>query len=213
MRFETSPAAPASGGGGTRANRARTDVERRATTMATEGLATALDSLHPAIACRSSTLYLADPRILSLTTSRPLRLFPSGLAGGWLLSVDPWDERGPYLVYPATGQNTRARTGKPSATQDPDLPFADVIGHSRLRLLTDLHLPRTTTELARRHFMSASTVSYHLSRLHRAGLLTRTRSAHRVHYRRTPQADQLLQPAEDPPSAGHASAPSAVVSV
>ncbi|MEU0005776.1 MarR family transcriptional regulator [Streptomyces sp. NPDC006314] len=161
------------------------------------GLGAALSSLHPAVTYQSGSLYLADSRALDVTTTRPLSLFPSSLAASWLLSVDPWDERGPFLIYPAHPRRSKAgRTTRQPAVHPPDAPFAQVIGHSRLTLLDDLQLPRTTTELADRHFMSASTVSYHLTRLHRAGLLTRSRSAHRVYYRRTPQADLMFLPSE-----------------
>ncbi|MET8243199.1 helix-turn-helix domain-containing protein [Streptomyces sp. NPDC005202] len=67
-----------------------------------------------------------------------------------------------------------------------------MIGQARLVLLTDLGSPRTTTELAERQHMSASTVSYHLLRLHRVGLLNRMREGSRVYYQRTSEADRLV---------------------
>jgi DNA-binding transcriptional ArsR family regulator len=71
-------------------------------------------------------------------------------------------------------------------------PLGEVIGQARLMLLRDLGRPRTTSELAERHRMSASTVSYHLLRLHRVGLLGRSREGSRVYYRRTPEAEGML---------------------
>ncbi|GHD98281.1 hypothetical protein GCM10010339_04830 [Streptomyces alanosinicus] len=68
-----------------------------------------------------------------------------------------------------------------------------MIGQARFLLLSDLGSPCTTTELARRHHMSASTVSYHLLRLHRVGLLHRTREGSKVYYQRTEQADRLVE--------------------
>ncbi|MFF0000858.1 helix-turn-helix domain-containing protein [Streptomyces avermitilis] len=188
--------------------RATADIEHRAIASATTGLAAGLNSLHPTITYRSAALNLDDDRHAAITTSHPLSLFPSSMAATWLLSVDPWDERGPYLIYPA-----EAHPDSPAHAHHPrDTPHADVIGHSRLTLLTDLHTSRTTTELAQRHYMSPSTVSYHLSRLLRAGLLTRTRSAHRVYYHRTQQADLLLNPADAPPREKRHSVLSAVLS-
>jgi DNA-binding transcriptional ArsR family regulator len=84
------------------------------------------------------------------------------------------------LIYPAR-RHPDAHT---PARESVD-PWADVLGRSRVSLLADLATPRTTTELAERHGMSASTVSYHLSRLHRAGLVLRKRQGKHVLYRRT----------------------------
>ncbi|MEV4615515.1 winged helix-turn-helix domain-containing protein [Kitasatospora sp. NPDC049258] len=55
-----------------------------------------------------------------------------------------------------------------------------------------LETPRTTTELAERHWLAASTVSYHLGVLHRSGLLVKTRTRHRVLYQQTARAKGLL---------------------
>jgi DNA-binding transcriptional ArsR family regulator len=59
-------------------------------------------------------------------------------------------------------------------------------------LLADLELSRSTTDLAARHQLSPATVSYHLGRLHRAGLLSRRRDGYQVLYRRNRRADELL---------------------
>ncbi|MEU4208553.1 hypothetical protein AB0F13_00890 [Streptomyces sp. NPDC026206] len=179
--------------------RAEADIEQRAMACATAGLAQALGSLHPTVTYRSATLVLADRRQISTTTSKGVTLFPSSLAASWLLSVDPWDERGPYLIYPARPEPVETtRADGPHTARPREKSLADIIGPSRLSLLHDLETPRTTTELAHRHFMSTSTASYHLVRLHRAGFLTRTREAHRVYYRRTSQADRLFHSAAEP---------------
>ncbi|MFG2827909.1 helix-turn-helix domain-containing protein [Streptomyces sp. NPDC048434] len=59
-------------------------------------------------------------------------------------------------------------------------------------LLRSLDRPCTTTRLAAVHHLSPSTVSYHLTRLHRAGLLTRLGDGSNVRYQRTGEADRLL---------------------
>ncbi|MGV4983244.1 ArsR/SmtB family transcription factor [Streptomyces sp. NRAIS4] len=57
---------------------------------------------------------------------------------------------------------------------------AALLGVTRARLLSGLQIPRSTAELSERHFLAASTISYHLSILHRSGLVTRTRAQHRI---------------------------------
>ncbi|MFJ8390403.1 ArsR/SmtB family transcription factor [Streptomyces sp. NPDC094438] len=63
-----------------------------------------------------------------------------------------------------------------------------MLGHTRLELLQGLGRPRTTTEFASLHHLTPATISYHLTRLHRAGLLTRRRDRHRVFYQRSIKA-------------------------
>ncbi|MEU3822000.1 helix-turn-helix domain-containing protein [Streptomyces sp. NPDC030392] len=207
--------------------RAEADLEARARHVAGAGLGEALSSLHPAIAYRAGSLRLCAERRLDVRAGGGLLLFPSPLARSWLLSVDPWRERGPYLIYPAgapgpaaarspaaaRGPAARDRDGATGgrvaagpatacpATDGPAGSLGSLVGPARLQLLADLALPRTTTELARRHQLSASTVSYHLSRLHRAGLVTRTRQANRVYYERSGSAAVLLDEGADTPGA------------
>jgi DNA-binding transcriptional ArsR family regulator len=61
---------------------------------------------------------------------------------------------------------------------------AELIGHTRARILTLLERPQTTADLAARLSLSPSTVSYHLGVLYRAGLLERRRDRRRVVYTR-----------------------------
>ncbi|WP_202034911.1 ArsR/SmtB family transcription factor [Streptomyces albus subsp. chlorinus] len=91
----------------------------------------------------------------------------------------PRGQRPAFLVHP-TGTGTAA-----ALSEDADRSLEGVIGPTRHALLAGLDVPRTTTELAALHHLSPPTVSYHLSLLHRAGLLTRTRARHRVYYQRT----------------------------
>jgi DNA-binding transcriptional ArsR family regulator len=68
-----------------------------------------------------------------------------------------------------------------------------VVGAVRAALLSDLGCARSTAELARRHTVAASTVSYHLTALHRAELVIRRREGRYVLYQRTPRADVLCE--------------------
>ncbi|WP_290056392.1 ArsR/SmtB family transcription factor, partial [Amycolatopsis solani] len=63
---------------------------------------------------------------------------------------------------------------------------------ARAALLADLDTARPTAELAARTGYSPGTVSYHLSALHRAGLVSKARDGRYVLYRRTAQAVVLL---------------------
>ncbi|MFD6230030.1 ArsR/SmtB family transcription factor [Streptomyces sp. NPDC060232] len=168
-------------------SRAEDDLDHRARTLARCGLTTVLNALHPAISCGTTTLNISSLRQIDVVADGRITLFPSPLATKWLLSIDPWGQRGPYLIYPVPAEGAAPRT-----STGPAHPLAEVIGASRFVLLTALEAPRTTTELAERHHFSASTVSYHLAHLHRTGLVTRERAGKRVYYRRTAKAATLL---------------------
>ncbi|GAA2617588.1 ArsR/SmtB family transcription factor [Streptomyces tubercidicus] len=162
------------------------DIEHRARRIARSGLSAVLNSLHQDIAYRSGTLHLASEHRIEVSGTTDLTLFPSAVAHSWLISVDPWQERGIYLIYP-----TRGALGPDRMTEGADPPMGSVLGHSRSTLLAGLALPRTTTQLADRHHLSPSTVSYHLSHLLHAGLVSRVRERNRVYYRRTAHGERI----------------------
>jgi DNA-binding transcriptional ArsR family regulator len=70
-----------------------------------------------------------------------------------------------------------------------------VVGDARAALLADLETARSTTELAARTGYAPGTVSYHLSALHRAKLVTKIRAGRYVLYQRTAQAAGLVEEA------------------
>ena len=165
------------------------DIRHRAASMARRGLSATLNSLHPAFSYDSGALHIQDDRTWSLFECTRIVLHPSALVTTWMLRHDPWGESGTHLAYPV-GTGAKVDHGvERSMVVD---PLGQVIGEARQLLLADLGSSRTTTELAERHHMSASTVSYHLLRLHRVGLLNRTREGSRVYYQRTPEADRLV---------------------
>ncbi len=165
------------------------DLECRAQTIARKGLGAALDALHPSIAYREGALHMRTPQDLGTTSARRISFFPSPLVVNWMMSIDPWHERGVYLIYP-----THRPDGRPLRTRAEPAghPLADVMGRSRFDLLVTLGSPRTTTELATLHRFGKSTISYHLSHLHRGGLVSRVRTGKQVYYQRTDTADRLL---------------------
>jgi DNA-binding transcriptional ArsR family regulator len=153
------------------ASQAEADVEHRARAAARAGLGTVLDNLHPAIAYHDETIRLSGSREADVEGVERITLYPTALTWMYLADIEPG---GAGVSYPA-----RALGG---ADQHDDQALADVLGHTRLALLTSLRKPHTTSELAELHHLSRSTVSYHLARLNRAGLVTRVRSGNSVYY-------------------------------
>jgi len=88
------------------------------------------------------------------------------------------------VIYPVAGLGT---TPRPRTST-----LVDLVGASRARILHDLDRPRSTTELSRRHQLSASTVSYHLGVLLDAGMVHRTRRGLAVEYARSARGDTLV---------------------
>ncbi|WP_189218099.1 helix-turn-helix domain-containing protein [Streptomyces ruber] len=168
--------------------RMESDIRHRAASMARLGLSATLDSLHPSLTYASGALRIRDDRSCDLLESRRIVLHPSPVVKTWMLRDDPWGGSGTHLAY-SIGTGMQDDHPETSSVTD---PLGQVIGEARQSLLCDLGSPRTTTELAERHHMSASTVSYHLLRLYRVGLLNRTREGSRVYYQRTPEADRLV---------------------
>ncbi|WP_251094976.1 DUF5937 family protein [Streptomyces sp. Caat 7-52] len=91
----------------------------------------------------------------------------------------PWQ---PTLVYPARGIAglwTAAGARVPEA-------LVRLLGRNRAAVLTALDEPATTSALAHRLGLAASSVSAHLTVLRDTGLLTARRYGHQVLYERTP---------------------------
>ncbi|MGW8642535.1 ArsR/SmtB family transcription factor [Micromonospora chalcea] len=70
-----------------------------------------------------------------------------------------------------------------------------MVGGGRAALLNLLDAATTTTDLARLTGLSAGNVSQHLSALHAAGLVTRSRAGRHVLYRNTEVGAALLRAA------------------
>ena len=68
-----------------------------------------------------------------------------------------------------------------------------LLGAPRVRLLTALRSPATTTALARRLGVTPSAVSQHLAVLHRGGLVSKQRSGRAVLYQSTALGLALLE--------------------
>ncbi|WP_168724094.1 helix-turn-helix domain-containing protein [Streptomyces sp. A1499] len=168
---------------------AEADITHRAGITVRHGLGAAISSLHPAVAYDEHTIRLDGDVDDETDQVGGVTLIPSWFAHRWYLGPDPHCPHGRYLIYPT------ARSGIPRrpAAEGTAEVLGEVLGHTRLMLLASLCHPRTTTRLAARHHLSPSTVSYHLTRLYRAGLLAPTRAGASVRYRRTAEAGGLLQ--------------------
>lgn len=99
------------------------------------------------------------------------------------------------MTYPARG---RAAEVDPAAGAD----LARLVGDGRARMLLELRVPATSTELARILGVSLGTVSAHLAGLRSAGTIAGVRSGRTVRYRLGPRGRDLLAafgvPASDP---------------
>ncbi|WP_457029774.1 ArsR/SmtB family transcription factor [Kitasatospora sp. P5_F3] len=82
----------------------------------------------------------------------------------------------------------RAREGRRVAARGQE----QLLGAPKARLLTLLHEPPATTELARRLGVTPGAVSQHLAVLHATRLATRARHGRLVLYTRSPLVDRLL---------------------
>jgi DNA-binding transcriptional ArsR family regulator len=168
------------------ASQAEADVDHRGRAAARAGLGAVLDTLHPSITYREDTLSVAGGREADVDAVERITLYPTVLNRICRADIEAWRAVGVRLSYPA---RTLHDTDE-QVTQ----ALSEVLGHTRLTLLAGLGVPRTTAELADLHHLSRSTVSYHLARLHRAGLATRARSGNSVYYQVSTEGGRLVVP-------------------
>ncbi|GAA0382880.1 ArsR family transcriptional regulator [Acrocarpospora corrugata] len=163
------------------------DVVQRAGRLATYGWAAALDDLNPKIAWREDAIEIrrrGEPEHYRLN-GRGLLFLPSAFSPAVIPYLeDSW----PYaVVYPARGTAIPAAPATPAA-------LTRLIGRSRARLLLELAIPATTSQLAARLTLSLGATGDHISALRAAGLITGTRTGRTVRYHRTPLGDALVSP-------------------
>lgn len=163
------------------------DIAYRGEQLTTGGLASLFDDLHPTLAWEQNQLvasrYRAPDREL---TGEGLLLVPGVFAWPYLVMVLA-PEYQPTLVYPARGA-ARLWTDTPP----PPDPLARLLGRTRATLLAALDPPSTTSALAEQYGLALGTVAEHLAALHGAGLISRRRTGHKVHYRRTEVGQALI---------------------
>ncbi|MEV8372331.1 DUF5937 family protein [Kribbella sp. NPDC056861] len=156
------------------------DIAHRGQQLTTGGLARLFDDLHPALTWEDDQLIAARHRSADAElTGQGLLLIPGVFAWPYLvIVVEPGYQ--PTLVYPARGA-ARLWSDVPA----PPDPLATLLGRTRATLLVALDPPATTSALATQYGLALATVAEHLAALHGAGLATRRRTGHQVHYRRT----------------------------
>ena len=156
------------------------DIAYRGRQLTDGGLAGLFDDLHPTLTWEDERLVAARHRAEDRDlTGQGLLLVPGVFAWPFLvIVVDPAYH--PTLVYPARGA-ARLWSDAPS----PPDSLARLLGRSRATLLFALDPPATTSALSADYGLALATVAEHLSALYDAGLATRRRTGHQVHYRRT----------------------------
>ncbi|GAA1956311.1 ArsR/SmtB family transcription factor [Kitasatospora viridis] len=166
------------------------DVLYRARRAAEHGTGTVLDELHESMSWDAAGALRLRGRKQPI--DRPavgpgVVLLPLAFGADRLRSrVAPPDP--PQLAYPARGTGTlwlpRPGTGHAA--------LAAVLGRSRTRLLAELDLPASTTDLAARTGLSPAAVSKYLIALRDAGLTTAHRAGRSVLYARTATGEAVL---------------------
>ncbi|MFC4911136.1 ArsR/SmtB family transcription factor [Actinomadura gamaensis] len=129
---------------------------------------------------------LAPERVVEVA-GRGLVLVPCLFLRGAVSMIDDYEP--PLITYPARGRGALWDHAEPEGPG----ALVELIGAPRARLLVMLAAPSTTTELARRLDVTPGAVSRHLTALHAAGLLNRTRAGRSVLYMRSPLGDQLIR--------------------
>lgn len=165
------------------------DVLRRARLLAEGGAQRLLNDIDSAVSYADDELSVAhrdaagSPRL----RGRGLLLVPSVFVWPrvFTLVTAPWQ---PTLRYPPRGVATLWEHREGAAPRG----LAGVLGGSRARLLSELDIPASTTELAARTGLTAGAVSQHLTAMRDAGLVRGHRVGRSVLYARTQAAEVLL---------------------
>jgi hypothetical protein len=156
------------------------DIAHRGEQLTSGGLAKLFDDLHPTLSWDNDRLVAVRNRAQdSELTGQGVLLVPGVFAWPFLVLVVAPSYQ-PTLVYPARGA-ARLWSDVPA----PPDPLARLLGRTRATLLVALDPPATTSALAAQYGLALATVAEHLAALHGAGLATRRRTGHQVHYRRT----------------------------
>lgn len=165
------------------------DVAYRTRQLADGGLEGLFADLHPRLTWAGETLTLRTRpgfRLTQRLDGRGALLLPSVFVWPDVVSgfAPPWQ---PTVIYPARGVGALWQPPAPQAAE----ALVRLLGANRAAILGGLDEPASTTALATRHGLAASSVSAHLAVLRDAGLLTSRRLGHQVLYERTPLGTAL----------------------
>jgi DNA-binding transcriptional ArsR family regulator len=164
------------------------DVFKRARTLAFEGPESLFGGLHRSVGYRSGVIELFKPFEREVDPGgRGVLLIPVAFAWPDIYAIidAPWQ---PTLVYSPRGVARLWESGRPGT----DEALRAALGAGRASVLKGLVVPSTTTQLARSLAASPGTVSQHLARLRRAGLVEPHRRGRRVYYRLSSSGEHLL---------------------
>ena len=165
------------------------DLLYRGRRLGQAGHAGLFEDLAESVRWRDGALYIRHRRFKGLRrlAGEGLLMTPSAFVWPTVYSstIPPWQ---PTLTYPARGVATLWSDTRRAASAG----LTAVLGRSRAELLTQLDVPRSTTELAGRTALTAGGVSQHLSALKAGGLVTPHRVGRQVLYARTAVAEALL---------------------
>ncbi|MGD3105796.1 DUF5937 family protein [Streptomyces sp. YGL11-2] len=158
------------------------EIAYRSRQLADGGLRRLFADLHPRLSWSEGTLTVrtrTDFVQMQDLDGRGVLLLPSVFVWPDVVSGfdPPWQ---PTVIYPARGIGRLWQ----SSAAGPAL--ARLLGANRAAVLAALDAPATTSALAHRLGLAASSVSAHLSVLREAGLLVSRRHGHQVRYERTP---------------------------
>lgn len=159
------------------------EIAHRSERALHDGLYGVFEDLHPEVRVDGARLTVAKGHHSCVGVVRAsITLVPSVFAWPRLVVVD----RSPDTVqlhYPVR-EIGRVWHNVDSASPNDDA-LAALLGSTRARILLELAVPRSTTQVARRLGTSPGGTSTHLSVLRRNGLVTTTRDGRSVLYRRT----------------------------
>ena len=171
----------------------QSDILYRTQMLGDYGLERVLTDLHPGARWTGHGLIIDAPSDTEYQLAGAgLLLLPSAFVWPGLAAITDPPAR-PTLIYPARGI---AELWQPAATHQSEV-LGRLLGRTRAAVLESLAEPASTHTLARRHRLAPSTVSEHLTALHRAQLITRRRHRHAVLYQQTPLGT-LLTHGEQP---------------
>ncbi|WP_329561873.1 ArsR/SmtB family transcription factor [Kitasatospora sp. NBC_01266] len=169
------------------------DIVHRARTLAQQGAAVMFAELDDRLHWSDGVLTINRSWGDSGDTDIPVRrrglvFLPSCFVRGANTSISA--ELPPSISYPARGQGTMAGALDPPGSSR---ALEQLLGAPKARLLTLLHEPVSTTELALRLSVTPGAVSQHLAVLLATRLVTRARHGRSVLYLRSPLGEELCR--------------------
>lgn len=169
---------------------AEADIARRTRHLADRGAAALFADLHHEVGWQDGELRVDRQFERSVALEgRGLLLVPAVFTWPRTFAMidPPWQ---PTLLYPPRGVGDLWAPRRPA--RNAARALAPLLGERRARILAALDVPASTTELAGRLRLPASSVSEHLAVLRGAGLVTPAREGRHVRYARSEAGDTLL---------------------